>query len=97
MANSTTGSQSAKSTSKAATTEENGHAPIIIDLGKKSRKQIRKLRKGKPGRLLETIEEAIAHLRETETLAPDVQPIVVVVKERARRPGNRIAKAWGLG
>ena len=36
--------------------------PIIISMGKKTRKQVRKLTKGKPGRLMERVEEAIDRL-----------------------------------
>ena len=71
--------------------------PIIIDMGKKSRKQVRKLRKGKPGRLLDRVSETVEHLREAGTLAEDAQPIVIVVKQKTRRRGRRIAKMWGLG
>lgn len=70
---------------------------VVIDLGKKNRKQVRKLRRGKPGRLMNRIEEAMGHLEESGALAGDVQPIVVIVKERSRRGGKRIAKMWGLG
>ncbi len=72
-------------------------APIIVDLGKKDRKQVRKLRKGKPGRLMNRVEEAIEHLRENGAISEGVQPIVVIVKQRERRRGGRLAKAWGLG
>lgn len=71
---------------------------IIIDLGKKSRKQVRRLQKGRPGRLMNRIEEAMAHLRDNGALAADVQPIVVVVKERVGGGGSRrVAKMWGMG
>jgi len=32
------------------------YAPIIIDLGKHKRRRIRKLRRGKPGRLLDDVQ-----------------------------------------
>lgn len=70
---------------------------IIVDLGKRTRKQVRKLRKGKPGRLMNRLEETMEHLRESGALAANVQPIVVIVKERTRRGGKGIAKMWGLG
>jgi hypothetical protein len=66
-------------------------------MGKKTRRQIRKLRKGKPGRLLDRVEDTIQHLRENGALADDAQPIVIVVKERRRNRGKRLSKFWGLG
>lgn len=71
--------------------------PIIVDMGKKNRKQVRKLSKGKPGRLLDRIEETVEHLRQNGELAEGVQPIVIIVKQRTRRRGARVAKMWGLG
>ncbi len=90
-----TGSVSAK-----ATKQDEGSAerePIVVDMGKKSRKQIRKLRKGRPGRLLDRVEDTIEHLRENGAIDDNVQPIVIVVKERARNKGKRFSKMWGLG
>lgn len=74
-----------------------GKEPIIIDMGKKSRKQVRKLRKGKPGRLMNRVEEALEHLRENGAIDANAQAIVLVVKERTRRRGRKLAKMWGLG
>ena len=76
-----------------------GHEPVIIDLGKKNRKQVRKLRKGKPGRLLRRVEETIEHLRAGGEFGESVRPIVIVVRQKARRTqkGRRVAKMWGLG
>lgn len=71
--------------------------PIVIKLGKKNRKQVRKLRRGKPGRLLDRVEDAIAHLRENGDMAAQTQPVVIVIRERPKRRGRRIAKVWGLG
>jgi hypothetical protein len=79
--------------------ETEGHEPVIIDLGKKSRKQVRKLRKGKPGRLMRRVEETIEQLRTSDEFGSDVRPIIIVVrqKERRSRKGRRAAKMWGLG
>lgn len=73
------------------------NAPIIIDLGKKNRKQVRKMAKGKPGRLMDSVEEVIANLRENGTMAADAQPLVIVIRKRSKRPGGRMTKAFGLG
>jgi hypothetical protein len=61
--------------------------PIIVDLGKKRRKHIKALRKGKPGPLLTRIQEAIGALEADGTIAAGAQPIIVVVRERPRKPG----------
>jgi hypothetical protein len=87
----------AQSKPKEIVAEASSPEPIIVDLGKKNRKQVRKLRKGKPGRLMDRVEDTIEHLRENGALAAGVQPIVVVVKQKTRRRGKRWTKAWGLG
>lgn len=71
--------------------------PIVISMGKKTRRQIRKLRNGKPGRLMNRVEEAIERLRDDGSLEQDAQPVVIVVRQRAKRKGRRAAKFWGLG
>ena len=60
--------------------------PVIIDLGKKRSKQVKALRKGRPGKLLDKVREAVAALREQGAVAPDAQPIIVVVRERQKTP-----------
>lgn len=90
-----TGSASAKAAKQEASSS--AREPIVVDMGKKSRKQVRKLRKGRPGRLLDRVEDTIQHLRENGAIGEDVQPIVIVVKERVRNRGKRLSKMWGLG
>lgn len=92
-----TGHAPAKATKKDAAAPTPTREPIVVDMGKKTRRQIRKLRKGKPGRLLDRVEDTIQHLRENGALADDAQPIVIVVKERRRNRGKRLSKFWGLG
>ena len=76
--------------------EARGPEPVIVDMGKKTRKQVRKLRKGKPCRLMRRVEETLAHLREGGELGENVRPVIIVVRERPR--GARgAAKMWGLG
>jgi Family of unknown function (DUF6200) len=60
-------------------------APVVIDLGKKRRKQVRDLRRGKSGKLLDQVQEALEVLQAGGTVAADAQPIIVVVRERRRR------------
>lgn len=82
---------------KPAASPEASPEPIILDMGKKKSKQVRKLRKGKPGRLMNRVEEAVEHLRENGALGNDAQPVVIIVKEKKRRRGGRFTKMWGLG
>lgn len=92
-----TAKSSDKATKKEAATSEATTEPIVIDMGKKNRKQVRKLSKGGSGRLMEKVSEAIEHLRENGALNAKAQPIVVIVEERRRRRGMKMAKVFGLG
>ncbi|MDI1475033.1 MULTISPECIES: hypothetical protein [unclassified Polyangium] len=74
----------------AAATQE----PIIIDLGKKKRKLVRKLRKGKPNRLMDRIMEVLDDGRAAKAIPSDAQPVVIIVREKKRA---KIGKMWGLG
>lgn len=60
------------------------NSPIIVDMGEKKRKDIRRLRKGKDGKLMHRLEETIEHLKESGAIRSTVQPIVIVVQERRR-------------
>lgn len=65
--------------------EDEATESVIIDLGKGSRKEVRKLRKGKPGKLMKRVEKAIEHLRESSEFAADTAVVVMIVRERKRR------------
>lgn len=79
-------SSAAKTEAEHPKQEEDGAAEsIIVDLGKGSRKEVKKLRKGKSGKLMRRVEKAIDHLRESNGLAADAAVVVVVVRERKRR------------
>ena len=65
-------------------------APVIVDLGKKSKKAIRKLKRG-TGKLMDEVDDAIdqvrAHLSEADK---DKQIIpVLVIYQRKRKGGGR--------
>jgi hypothetical protein len=91
---SATTSKASASGAESQTSESANGGPIIVDMGKGSRKQIRKLRKGKPGKLLSRIEETLEHLRESGSLAGDGQAVVIVLREK--REPRRIGKALGF-
>jgi hypothetical protein len=61
-----------------------GPRPVVIDLGSKKRKQIKKLRKG-TGPLMDDLQELLEKLRAAGHLAPDATPVVMVVKQKPRR------------
>ena len=56
-------------------------SPVIIDLGKRKRKQVKKLRKGE-GKLLDDVNGAVAELRTAGTLCADAQAVFSVGREQ---------------
>jgi hypothetical protein len=68
-------------------TSENAtvNAPIVVDLGKHRRKQVKKLRNGKPGKLMDDVKECIKELKTNEAISESVQPLIVVVREKRKR------------
>jgi len=71
----------ANETTPPATTPAAEPCPIIVDLGAKSKKKVKRLRRGK-GALLEAVHEAIAELRDCGRISGTAQPIIVVVREK---------------
>lgn len=61
--------------------------PVIVDLGKQSRKRIKRLRDGR-GKLMRNIEEVIGRLRLDGTVKDGAQVVVVVVTKRPRDDVN---------
>lgn len=59
-------------------------APIVIDLGKKKKKLVRQLRKGR-GKLIDRVNDVVDELRSAGSLASENQPVIVVVREKKRR------------
>ncbi len=54
---------------------------IVVDLGKKTKKSVKALRKGK-GRLMEEVNDVLNELKTAGAITGTVQPIVIVVTER---------------
>ena len=65
-----------------ASTDPKDHDTIVVDLGCKSMKQIKRLRKGK-GKLLDKVKQCIAELRASGTVTGTAQPVVIVIKEKS--------------
>jgi hypothetical protein len=61
-----------------------GTRPVVVDLGRKKRKQIKKLRKG-TGPLMDDLQELLEKLRSGGLLAQGATPVVMVVKQKPRR------------
>lgn len=59
--------------------------PIVIDLGKRKRKSIKNLRKGK-GALLDKVGDCINELKTAKQISSDAQVVIVVVKEKENCP-----------
>lgn len=57
---------------------------IVVDLGKKKRKQVKKLRKGE-GKLMAKVQAVVEELRADGTSKPG-DTVVVVVEKRERSP-----------
>ena len=65
-------------------THTGNSGPVIIDLGKKKRSQVRKLRKGR-GKLVDRVNELVADLHNNGTMTSKGQPVIVVVQPKRRR------------
>lgn len=55
---------------------------IILDLGKKKKDDVKKLRKGK-GKLLSKVEDLVEDMKSAGELDANARPVIVVVRERA--------------
>jgi hypothetical protein len=74
------------SDAKAPTAPTTVPSPVVADLGRRSRKAIKKLRKGE-GPLLEDAQKLVAQLQADRAIDGSAQPVIVIVKERRRRFG----------
>jgi|SoiMethySBSTD1v2_1073268.scaffolds.fasta_scaffold93696_2 hypothetical protein len=61
-----------------------GPDPLIIDLGKQRRKDVKRLREGS-GPLVEEVASCLRELRESGQITRDAQPVVIVVRERKKK------------
>lgn len=67
------------------------HGPIVVDLGKASRKRIRQARKG-TGKLIDEVNTVVEEMRTNGTIGTSAQPIVIVVRQKRRK-----RKGFGFG
>jgi hypothetical protein len=78
------------------TQEESGASamdPVVIKLGKRKRKDIRKLGKGR-GKLFTRVMETHTRLRAQEGGPGESAPVFVVVKQKKRRNKMRLSTPW---
>ena len=65
--------------------------PIVVDLGKRPRKQIKKLTQGR-GKLLDEVDTVMQELKISGKITGTALPVVIVVKQKARQT----AFPWGM-
>lgn len=59
---------------------------IVLDFGSKSRRKIKRLRKGQ-GALMDRVNETVAEFKRSSTIPDNAAVVVVVVKQRNRNKG----------
>jgi hypothetical protein len=57
-------------------------SPVLVDLGKKSPKAVRKLRKGK-GKLMDSVAATVQELQSSGQIGANAQPVIIVVTEKS--------------
>jgi hypothetical protein len=77
---------SPETTTTAAPTTKPVRDTIVVDLGKKSKKSVKQLRKGK-GQLLDEVNHVINELKTAGAITGTVQPVVIVISERDSSSG----------
>lgn len=61
--------------------DDAGPPPLVVDLGKRGRRAIKRLREGE-GKLFAEVSDVVAGLRRDGAVKADAQLVVVVVRER---------------
>lgn len=59
-------------------------APVVLDIGQRSKEQIKRLRRGE-GKLMNRISTVIEELKKSGTISQTAQPIVLVVREKRKK------------
>ena len=70
-----------ESTSTPTASGKKGPDPIVVDMGKKTKKIISKLRKGR-GPLMDDVNQVINELKTNGTITGAAQPVIIIVTER---------------
>ena len=61
-----------------------GPRPVVVELGRKKKKQIKKLRRG-TGPLMDDLQELVEKLRASGSLAAGATPVFMIVKQKPKR------------
>lgn len=69
---------------KAASESGEAVVPVVIDLGKKKRKLVKRMRRGK-GKLMDDVVESIEDLKESGEINKDAQPVIVVLRQKKKK------------
>ncbi len=67
--------------------------PILVDLGRKSLKNIKRLRNGE-GKLMAEVQETLDELQANGTIAESAQPVIIIVREK--RTSASVSPLWPL-
>lgn len=67
-------------------------APMIFDLGVRSKKQVKRLRHG-DGKLMNGINDVIEELKKNDKISALAQPIVIIVRERREKGISALFKS----
>jgi hypothetical protein len=70
-------------TSQTDSGKSSTNLPIVVDLGKRPRKQIKKLAKG-GGKLLDEVDTVMQELKVAGKINGAAVPVIIVVKQKAR-------------
>ncbi len=68
----------------ASTRTDDSPLPVIVDLGKHARKDVKRLREGR-GKLLAEIATCLDELKSEGKLPDGAHPVVVIVREKRRK------------
>ena len=66
---------------------------VVVDMGKRSRKKVKKLRRGR-GPLLEEVNDAISELQAEGKLNADAAPVIVVVRGKKKNSLRSLTRRW---
>lgn len=58
--------------------------PIVVDIGKRRRGQVRSLRKGS-GKLMTQVNDLLGEMKDNGAISGSAQPVIVVVQQKTRR------------
>lgn len=76
----------AEGTTNGAPAAEVQSSVVIVDMGKRKRKQVKQLRRGR-GKLMDRIEETVGQLQAEGEIESGSPVVVVIVREKRKKAG----------